>query len=140
MHVPFVLENIEQAADEYFCQLVAFTAVGFPTDAYGVFLSVYFQDGVADVCFDGMGADRTGHLAVHIGTVEVQCEIFCYLEQFPAGFLFSLITPQTLIELFLSFSVVMRLSFQVLSLKISITSSSLLQALKPSNMVSIIRA
>ena len=103
MHVPFVLENIEQAADEYFCQLVAFTAVGFPTDAYGVFLSVYFQDGVADVCFDGMGADRTGHLAVHIGTVEVQCEIFCYLEQFPAGFLFSLITPQTLIELFLSF-------------------------------------
>lgn len=40
-----------------------------------MFLSVYFQDGVADVCFDGMGADRTGHLAVHIGTVEVQCEI-----------------------------------------------------------------
>ena len=48
MYIPFVFEHILYTVDKYFSQLVAFCTNNFSFDAYGMFLSVYFQNCIID--------------------------------------------------------------------------------------------
>ena len=78
MYIPFVFEHILYTIDKYFSQLVAFCTNNFSFDAYGMFLSVYFQNCIIDTRVDGMDINRTGNFSVHFGTVKIKSVVsFC---------------------------------------------------------------
>ena len=78
MYIPFVFEHILYTVDKYFSQLVAFCTNNFSFDAYGMFLSVYFQNCIIDTRVDGMDINRTGNFSVHFGTVKIKSVVsFC---------------------------------------------------------------
>ena len=78
MYIPFVFEHILYTIDKYFSQLVAFCTNNFSFDAYGMLLSVYFQNCIIDTRVDGMDINRTGNFSVHFGTVKIKSVVsFC---------------------------------------------------------------